>query len=186
MPEGPERPGIDPVVIAKAVSGAVAEELERQRGQAWGEVRHRVMLAGFGFMILDLIVTLAVILLSGAHTRKVDTERAQFSCRNTALLASAFASNYANQQAQTKEILKTPDIPLTVYAPGAMEKNGKVVGMPLGIVYMPIFGFPPEQLKALTKAGTRGNVALLDSLRAIQHADCQGLIPPRLATKSDG
>lgn len=76
---------------------------EAARVTAWKNVRRFVLLGGIGFVALDLIITLTVVILLAFSTRNTD---AQVACRNTAALARIEHTVVQQQGHNTAALLK--------------------------------------------------------------------------------
>ncbi len=75
----------------------------------WQNIRRYVVLGGIGFVILDLIVTLTVVILLAAATREADKDRATKACLNTASLSLVQRQNVEDQRKSTEDLVKSGD-----------------------------------------------------------------------------
>lgn len=118
----------------------------------WKNIRRYIILGGIGFVILDLIITLTVVILIAIDTRASDKQHATLACSNTATLARIQRTTVQEQAKQTKQLVAAGET----------------------------FGLTPSEFHKLIVKSKAQQQRYLASLDALAKANCTDLTPPKV------
>lgn len=73
----------------------------------WRQIRRYVILGGLGFVVLDLIITLSVVIALSISTRQDSQDRAQHSCKVSSALAKDQRITVKEAKRSTTDLAKS-------------------------------------------------------------------------------